>query len=220
MEIWVVFTFWPSWIILLWIFEWNYSVYTYFQFFWLCTKEWNCCAFLGLPQWFSGKESTCDAEAAGDMGLIPGSGRSLGGDHGNPQVFLPGEFHGPRTLAGYSPWDYKESRHSWMANIFTFFNGNSIFNFWNNCQTILYSSCTILHFHQQYMRFPFLHILTNTCNFFLSFSSFFFFFGHSMRHGGNFPNQRSNACPLQWKHGVLTTGPPGKSQHLLISVFW
>ena len=27
----------------------------------------------------------------------------------------------------------------------------------------------------------------------------------------NFPDQGSNPCPLQWKHGVLTTGPPGKS---------
>ena len=25
------------------------------------------------------------------------------------------------------------------------------------------------------------------------------------------PNQGSNPCPLQWKHGVLTTGWPGKS---------
>ena len=27
-----------------------------------------------------------------------------------------------------------------------------------------------------------------------------------------FPDQRSNSYPLQWKHRVLTTGPPGKSQ--------
>ena len=26
-----------------------------------------------------------------------------------------------------------------------------------------------------------------------------------------FPNQESNPCPLHWEHGVLTTGPPGKS---------
>ena len=26
-----------------------------------------------------------------------------------------------------------------------------------------------------------------------------------------FPNEGSNPYPLQWKHGVLTTGPPGKS---------
>ena len=27
----------------------------------------------------------------------------------------------------------------------------------------------------------------------------------------NLPNQRWNPCPLQCKHGVLTTGPPGRS---------
>ena len=32
----------------------------------------------GLPQWLSGKESTSSAGAAGDAGLIPGSGRSPG----------------------------------------------------------------------------------------------------------------------------------------------
>ena len=26
------------------------------------------------------------------------------------------------------------------------------------------------------------------------------------------PTQGLNLCPLQWKHGVLSTGPPGKSQ--------
>ena len=32
---------------------------------------------MGLPWWFSGKESTCNAGATGDTGLIPTSGRSL-----------------------------------------------------------------------------------------------------------------------------------------------
>ena len=27
----------------------------------------------------------------------------------------------------------------------------------------------------------------------------------------SFPNQGSNLYPLQWKHRVVTTGPPGKS---------
>ena len=31
-----------------------------------------------------GKESTCNAGDSGDAGLIPGSGRSPGGGHGNP----------------------------------------------------------------------------------------------------------------------------------------
>ena len=35
----------------------------------------------GLPWWLSGKESACNA---GDLGSIPGSGRSPGGGHGNP----------------------------------------------------------------------------------------------------------------------------------------
>ena len=39
---------------------------------------------MGLPQWLTGKESACNAGATGDLGLIPGSGRSLGGGHGNP----------------------------------------------------------------------------------------------------------------------------------------
>ena len=39
-----------------------------------------------------------------DMGSIPRSGRSPGGEHSNPlPVFLPGEFHGQRSLVGYSP---------------------------------------------------------------------------------------------------------------------
>ena len=37
-----------------------------------------------------------------DTGLIPGSGRSPGGGHGDP-VFLSGESHGQRKLQGYSP---------------------------------------------------------------------------------------------------------------------
>ena len=36
---------------------------------------------LGLPQWLSDKESTCNA---GDVGLISGSGRSPGEGNGNP----------------------------------------------------------------------------------------------------------------------------------------
>ena len=33
------------------------------------------------------------------------------------------------------------------------------------------------------------------------------FFGHAAR----FPDQGSNLCPLHWKCGILTTGPPGNS---------
>ena len=40
---------------------------------------------------------------------IPWSGRSPGGGHGNALSITPGESHGQRILAGYSPWSRKES---------------------------------------------------------------------------------------------------------------
>ena len=53
----------------------------------------------------NGNESACNA---GDLGLIPGSGRSLE-THSRQltPVFLPGEFHEQRSLAGYSPWSHE-----------------------------------------------------------------------------------------------------------------
>ena len=55
---------------------------------------------------FSGKESACNA---GDLGLIAGLGRSSRQGNGYPlQLFLLGESHGERSLAGYSPWGRKE----------------------------------------------------------------------------------------------------------------
>ena len=53
-----------------------------------------------------GKES---ASKAGDLGSIPGSGRSLEKGMATPPVFLPGESHGQKSLVGYSPWGHKES---------------------------------------------------------------------------------------------------------------
>ena len=50
-----------------------------------------------------GKEPACSAGGAGDMGSILGSGRYPGRGHSNTPVFLPGESHGQRNLAGYSP---------------------------------------------------------------------------------------------------------------------
>ena len=57
---------------------------------------------LGLPCGSAGKESAC---SAGDLGSIPGLGRSPGERNGlSAPVFLPGEFRGL-----YSPWGQKES---------------------------------------------------------------------------------------------------------------
>ena len=50
-------------------------------------------------------KSACNAET---WGSIPGWGRSSEEGNGNTAVFLPGEFHGQRSLAGYSSWGRKE----------------------------------------------------------------------------------------------------------------
>ena len=56
----------------------------------------------GLPWWLSNKESSCNAGATGDVGSIPGLGRSPEEWQPTP-VFLPEESHGQRNLVGYNP---------------------------------------------------------------------------------------------------------------------
>ena len=58
----------------------------------------------GFPGGLDGKESSCNA---GDPGLIPGLDDPL--EKGEASHSLPGEFHEQRSLAGYLPWDRKES---------------------------------------------------------------------------------------------------------------
>ena len=61
---------------------------------------------LGFPGGSDGKES---AYNVGDLGSIPGLGRSPGGGHGNPLHYSCLENpHGQRSLVGYSPWGGKE----------------------------------------------------------------------------------------------------------------
>ena len=55
---------------------------------------------LGFPGGSDGKESACNAE---DLGLISWRREQL-----TTPVLWPGEFHGERSLAGYSPWGRKE----------------------------------------------------------------------------------------------------------------
>ena len=54
-------------------------------------------------------EVKASAYSAGDLGSIPGSGRSLEKVMAPTPVFLPGKSHGQRNLVGYSPWGRKES---------------------------------------------------------------------------------------------------------------
>ena len=71
----------------------------------------NACLRLGFPGGFPGgsdsKESACNE---GDWDLIPGPGIFPWRREWPPTpIFMPGEFHGHRSLAGSSPWGHKES---------------------------------------------------------------------------------------------------------------
>ena len=63
--------------------------------------------FPAFPGGSNSKESACNV---GDLGLIPGLGRSLGGGHGSSlQYSCLGNLHGQKSLVGLSPWGHKES---------------------------------------------------------------------------------------------------------------
>ena len=52
-----------------------------------------------LPMWLTGKESACSVGVAGDLGVIPGSGKIPGRRKWQPTpILLPGESHGQRSL--------------------------------------------------------------------------------------------------------------------------
>ena len=72
-------------------------------FFWLCLV-------LGLPRWLSGKESACQFRRHEfDLWIwkIPWRRKWQ-----PTPAFLPGKFHGQRSLAGYSPWSCRRVRHN------------------------------------------------------------------------------------------------------------
>ena len=63
---------------------------------------------LGLLWCFSGKESTCVQET-GRQGFNAWVGKILWRKKWQPaSVFLPGKFHGQRSLVVYSPWGCKD----------------------------------------------------------------------------------------------------------------
>ena len=61
---------------------------------------------MGFLCGLAGKKSACNV---GDLGAVPGLGRSPGGGHGNPLQYSCLENpHGQRSLVGCSPWGRKE----------------------------------------------------------------------------------------------------------------
>jgi len=59
------------------------------------------------------KESACNA---GDLGLIPGSGRSPGEELATTPVFLPGESHGQREAGSpVGRWFGRQREMTWAV---------------------------------------------------------------------------------------------------------
>ena len=69
------------------------------------------CHLLGTGFHFEQNESIAERLSVCSLRLyLAGSGRYPGEGNGNlTLVLLPGEFQGQRSLAGYRPWDHKES---------------------------------------------------------------------------------------------------------------
>ena len=82
-----------------------------------------------------GKESVC---SAGDLGLIPGGEDPLEKGMTTHSSILPGEFHGQRSLGGYSPWGQKESDITEWLTLLLFSLSNVSITY-NSLKTILFS---------------------------------------------------------------------------------
>ena len=86
--------------------------------------ELRCEGRIGLPRWRSDKESACSAGAVGDTVLISGVRKIPWRMSWQPTpVFLPGESHGQRSLAGCSSWGCKEFGHNWSHLAWTHIEG-------------------------------------------------------------------------------------------------
>ena len=138
-----------------------------------------------FPGASDGKEPSCNA---GNLGLLPGLGRSLGGGHGNPLQYSCLENpHGQRSLAGYCPWGSQnqtplrnQSQHSTHAQL--------CLTLCNPMDYSLPHSCLHGIFQER--------ILQQVA---ISYSR------------GIFPIQELNLCLLHWQEDSFTTVPPGEA---------
>ena len=65
---------------------------------------------IGFPIWHSGKESACQYKSHKRCGFDPWVRKIPWSRKWQcTPVFLPGKSHGQKSLAGYSPWDHKET---------------------------------------------------------------------------------------------------------------
>ena len=79
---------------------------------------WMYVYICGLPWWYSGKKSACQCRryrGCKRHGFNPWVKKISWSRKRQPiPVFLPGKFHGQRSLAGYSPGGHRES--TWLSD--------------------------------------------------------------------------------------------------------
>ena len=79
----------------------------------------GCYSPIGIPRWLGRKETTSQCRRRRTLRFDSWVGQILWRRAWQPTpMFLPGKFHGQRSMAGYSPWGCKEStKLSVHANI-------------------------------------------------------------------------------------------------------
>ena len=81
---------------------------------------------VSLPRWLNGKESVCQCPKCRRREFNPWDGKIPWRRKWQPTpVFLPGEFCGQRSLAGYSPWGGKKSDATERLGLFKSLMGTS-----------------------------------------------------------------------------------------------
>ena len=110
-----IYLLWTSLLLLflIIIFLWSHTI-TYLNE--IGETSWLIYTFLFYKGGFPGgsvvKNPPVNAGDTEEVGSIPRSERSPDGGNGTP-VLLPGEFHGQRSLVGYSPWVSKS--WTWLS---------------------------------------------------------------------------------------------------------
>ena len=93
----------------------------YFSLIWtlslLSTGFLDLCSLPHIRDFPGGSDCKASACNVGDLGLIPGSGRSLEKEIAIHSSILPGKSHGRRTLVGYSPCSRRVG-HDWASSLF------------------------------------------------------------------------------------------------------
>ena len=82
-----------------------------------CHNNWlSVYGIYHVPDGISGNGPTCQCSRHKRLRFDPWVGKSPWSRKRQPTpVFLPGQFHGERSLAGYSPWGHKESNTTWVT---------------------------------------------------------------------------------------------------------